>query len=80
MSLACCCSHLTRKSFLKPDHEFFFGGGGGGGRRVLTVNKGSSVPTTTVFISDLLDYRQIIFGNMINIALEKSANLWKYDF
>ena len=30
-------------------------------------------------ISDLLKQGQIIFGNMIHIALEKSTNLRKYD-
>ena len=30
-------------------------------------------------ISDLLDQGQIIFSNMVNIPLENSTNLWKYD-
>ena len=30
-------------------------------------------------ISDLSDQEQIVFGNMINIASEKSTNLWKHD-
>ena len=44
----------------------------------------SSVPTqhwADFFqpISDLLEQGQIIFNNMVNIVLENSTNLWKYD-
>ena len=41
-----------------------------------------SVPTTPIFfqrIGDLLEQGQIIFGNIVNKALENSTNLWKYD-
>ena len=41
-----------------------------------------SVPTKPIFfqqIVDLLEQGQIIFGNIVNIALENSTNLWKYD-
>ena len=30
-------------------------------------------------IGDLLEQEQIIFGNIVNIALENSTNLWNYD-
>ena len=30
-------------------------------------------------IGDMLEQGQIIFGNIVNIALESSTNLWKYD-
>ena len=30
-------------------------------------------------IGDLLEQGQIILGNIVNIALENSTNLWKYD-
>ena len=30
-------------------------------------------------IGDLLEQGQIIFGNIVNKALENSTNLWKYD-
>ena len=30
-------------------------------------------------IGDLLEQGQIIFGNVENIDLENSTNLWKYD-
>ena len=30
-------------------------------------------------ISDLLELGEIIFGNMVNIALENSTYSWKYD-
>ena len=32
-----------------------------------------------VGIGDLLLQGQVIFGNTVNIALENSTNLWKYD-
>ena len=38
-----------------------------------------SVPTKPIFFSDLLEQGQIIFGNIVNKALENSTNLWKYD-
>ena len=31
-------------------------------------------------ISNILGQSEIIFGNMMNIGLEESTNLWKYDF
>ena len=49
------------------------------------INCTDSAPTKPMFvsesmISDLLDHGQIIFGNLINIALTKAKKLWKYDF
>ena len=32
-----------------------------------------------VGIGDLLLQGRVIFGNIVNIALENSTNLWKYD-
>ena len=31
-------------------------------------------------IGDLLEQGQIIFGNIVNIALENLTNLWKYEY
>ena len=30
-------------------------------------------------ISNLLEQGQILFGNIVNLALENPTNLWKYD-
>ena len=41
-----------------------------------------SVPTKPIFfqrIGDLLEQGLITFCNIVNIALENSTNLWKYD-
>ena len=39
----------------------------------------SCIPIKPIFFSELLEQRQIIFGNMISIALKNLTNLWKYD-
>ena len=43
---------------------------------------GGSVPTKPIFFSanrQFVEARANIFGNTVNIALENSTNLWKYD-
>ena len=47
--------------------------------RVVTSLKHTSVPTKPIFFSDLLEEGQILFGNIVNFALENPTNLWKYD-
>ena len=61
------CAQSPEKTFMCPKF------------RTNPVLKHTSVPTKPIFFSDLLEEGQILFGNIVNFALENPTNLWKYD-